>query len=261
VKDSAELVSQLARIHAVGVGVEFLETLTLEQLTKAKYNYNSRRYPLVFGDDNNNERITEKGKKRDRAADNDDHDHGGEIIVQIPTSSMQKYRRVYDATQGCLCPLLDILNHAQIQGNQGQEQLSFDYTSDPQQLKVKTRVPVIKGDEIYSNYGSSSGISNDQLLLQFGFCDMSLPSVFTVVLGGERFDLSANAEAGLPARLVSDGGQGLHGHLTRKLTALLAADESSNAQVVWYMTQQRKLLEELLAQCEALEYYSSSEDE
>jgi hypothetical protein len=248
VKDSAELVSQLARIHAVtvmggGGKIVELETLTLEQLTKAKYNYNSRRYPLVFGDScDDNERIIRKGKKRDRAAHDDDDD-------EIPSSSI---RRVYDATQGCLCPLLDILNHRE--GNK--EQLSFDYTSDPLILKVKTRVAVSKGDEIYSNYGC--GISNDQLLLQFGFCDMALPSVFTVVLGGERFDLSAAAD--LPAHLISDGGQGLHGHLTKKLTALLAADESSNAQVVWYMTQQRELLEELLAQCDALDY-SSSEDE
>jgi hypothetical protein len=271
VKDSAELVSQLDRIHnavtATGTGVlsggggktVALETLTLEQLTKAKCNYNSRRYPLAFGggdgaagscddDDNNKERIIEKGKKRDRAksADNDD---------EIPTTSINK-RRVYDATQGCLCPLLDILNHRE--GNK--EQLSFDFTSDPLILKVKTRVAVAKDDEIYSNYGCD--VSNDQLLLQFGFCDMALPSVFTVVLGGERFDLSAVAATaeGLPAHLVSDGGQGLHGHLTKKLTALLAADESSNAQVVWYMTQQRELLEELLAQCDALDY-SSGEDE
>jgi hypothetical protein len=243
VKDSAELVSQLARIHAVtvmgGGKIVEMETLTLEQLTNAKYRYNSRRYPLVFGGScDDNERIIRKGKKRDRAADDD----------EIPTTK----RRVYDATQGCLCPLLDILNHRE--GNK--EQLSFDYTSDPLTLKVKTRVTVSKGDEIYSNYGC--GISNDQLLLQFGFCDMALPSVFTVVLGGERFDLSAAAE--LPAHLISDGGQGLHGHLTKKLTALLAADESSNAQVVWYMTQQRELLEELLAQCDAL-VYSSCEDE
>jgi hypothetical protein len=266
VKDSAELVSQLDRIHNAvtanatatdvmsggGGKIVASETLTLEQLTKAKYNYNSRRYPLAFGDDgggsrdddnnNNKERIMEKGKKRDRAsADNND---------EIPTTSIDT-RRVYDATQGCLCPLLDILNHRE--GNK--EQLSFDYTSDPLILKVKTRVAVAKGDEIYSNYGD---VSNDQLLLQFGFCDMALPSVFTVVLGGERFDL--NAAEGLPAHLVSDGGQGLHGHLTKKLTALLAADESSSAQVVWYMTQQRELLEELLARCDASDY-SSCEDE
>jgi hypothetical protein len=167
----------------------------------------------------------------------------------MPTASK---RRVYDATQGCLCPLLDILNHA----GGSNAHLSFDYTSDPSILKVKTRVAVSKGDEIYTNYGC--GISNDQLLLQFGFCDMALPSVFTVVLGGERFDLSAAAD--FPAHLVSDGGQGLHRHLTKKLTALMGADESSNAQVVWYMTQQRELLEELLAKCDALDY-SSSEDE
>eukprot|EP00550_Attheya_septentrionalis_P006445 CAMPEP_0198284288 /NCGR_PEP_ID=MMETSP1449-20131203/3776_1 /TAXON_ID=420275 /ORGANISM="Attheya septentrionalis, Strain CCMP2084" /LENGTH=395 /DNA_ID=CAMNT_0043981287 /DNA_START=25 /DNA_END=1212 /DNA_ORIENTATION=+ len=255
VKDSAELVSQLARIRAVTVtGTVELETLTLKQLTKAKYNYNSRRYPLAFGGSYN---CDDNGKKRDRPVDDDDDDDDDED-VEIPT---RKERRVYDATQGCLCPLLDILNHRE--GNK--EQLSFDYTSDPLILKVKTRVTVTKGDEIYSNYGC--GISNDQLLLQFGFCDMALPSVFTVVLGGERFDLRATTTdtdanaAGLPAHLVSDGGHGLHGHLSKKLAALLAADESSNPQVVWYMTQQRKLLEELLAQCDALDYSGSSSEE
>ena len=54
-KDRVEMISQLEKIHALGD--ENHKFLTLEQLMIAKYNYNSRRYPLHFdvaGNNNNN---------------------------------------------------------------------------------------------------------------------------------------------------------------------------------------------------------------
>ena len=53
--------------------VEGLETITLSELATAKYNYNSRRFPHWFG--------------------------------LARTGTEDKGRRIYDQTQGCMCPV------------------------------------------------------------------------------------------------------------------------------------------------------------
>ena len=128
----------------------------------------------------------------------------------------------------------------------GTPRLSF-VTSDQSFLKVITNVAVAQGEEIFNDYGC---VSNNQCLLQFQFCDKALPATFTVVVGGNRFDL--NASEMLPQELLVDGGYGLHSHLSAKLKQMNSAVPSSNEEVKWYMDSQRTLLNTLLRKCEAL---------
>ena len=208
-KDYAELESQLAKIHAL-CGQK---TLTLAEFAHAKFNYNSRRFPLAFGG---------SGKET-----------GGTL-----------QRRKYDPTQGSLCPLLDVLNSKA--SDNGTHRLSF-VTSGQSLLKVITNVAVAQGEEVFNDYGC---VSNNQSLLQFHFCDKSLPATFTVIVGGNSFDL--NASEMLPEELTIDGGYGLHSHLSAKLNQMNSAVPSSNEEVKWYMDSQRTLLNTLLRKCEVL---------
>ena len=235
-KDRVEMISQLEKIHALGD--ENHKFLTLEQLMIAKYNYNSRRYPLHFdvaGNNNNN------NSNNNNTSNNNNSNN---------TANSSPSRRKYDASQGSLCPLLDILNHKeQILNNNNNnnnnyvKQLSFD-TSNPSMLIVKTLVSIDKGNEIFSDYGC---VSNNQCLLQFGFCDKKLPAMFTVVMGGMRFDLTNIS--GLPEILVSDGGFALGQHLQKKLMEMENAIKSTNQEVLYYMESQRILLKMLINQC------------
>lgn len=208
-KDEAELASQLKHIHAAGGSCG--KGVTLIQLSAAKAVYNSRR---LLGIDTGNKR---------KAGDDE------------PT------RREHDHSQGSLVPLLDLLNHGK------PSQLDFD-VSDPLILKIKTKIGLSKGAEIFNDYGC---INNDQLLLQFGFCDRAMPSIFTVVLpGGQRFDLSSSEN--LPPILVVDKGRGLKQHLGRKLAQMEGAKISSNTEVLWFMEDQKILVRTLISRCDTL---------
>jgi hypothetical protein len=230
-KDLVEMISQLEKIQALGD--ENHNFLTLQQLMIAKYNYNSRRYPLHF----------------DVAGNSNNNNTGNNNNNNNNTANSSPLRRKYDASQGSLCPLLDILNHKeQILNNNDNnnnyaKQLSFD-TTNPSMLIVKTLVSIEKGNEIFSDYGC---ISNNQCLLQFGFCDKNLPAMFTVVMGGMRFDLTNIS--GLPEILVSDGGFALGQHLQKKLMEMENVTKSTNQEVLYYMESQRTLLKLLINQC------------
>ena len=209
VKDNAEMVSQLAKIHALGGH----KSLTLAQFVHSKFLYNSRRFPFAFGG------------------------LGGERSMVHP-------RRRYDLTQGSLCPLLDVLNSKA--GEKGEPRLSFD-VSDPTILQVKTLVAIKKGKELYNDYGC---VSNNQSLLQFQYCDKALPAVFTIIVSGVTYDLTALEV--LPVQLTGDGGYGLHHHLSTKLKEMKGAKPSSNAEVKWYMRSQCELMNALLGKCDEL---------
>ena len=142
-------------------------------------------------------------------------------------------------------PLLDVLNHK----SGSEEWLDFDLTTDLAALLVRTRIPYMIGDEIFSNYGC---LNNDQLLLQFGFCDMhdSKYNCFTVKTGGKTFDLRPGS---IPEELIMDGGEGLHHFLKQKEEVLLAkgAVDSQHAPTQYYLTKQREILDALITQLEA----------
>ena len=224
-KDRVEMISQLEKIHALGD--ENHKSLALGQLMIAKYNYNSRRCPLKFD-----------------VAGNNNNDNSN-------TPALSPSRRKYDASQGSLCPLLDILND----NNKHVKQLSFD-TTNPSMLIVKTLVSIEKGNEIFNDYGC---VSNNQCLLQFGFCDKGLPAIFTVVVGGMRFDLTE--VSGLPEILVSDGGSGLFHHLQKKSKEMENVTKSNNKEVVYYMESQRALLKILISQCVEMMNQGGEEEE
>ena len=71
--------------------------------------------------------------------------------------------------------------------------------------------------------------------------------MFTVVMGGMRFDLTNIS--GLPEILVSDGGFALGQHLQKKLMEMENAIKSTNQEVLYYMESQRILLKMLINQC------------
>jgi len=258
--DHNELQMQLERIHFVK-GLEFI---TVEDLMIAKYNYNSRRYPFYLaamdevaggkklGDPDGQTTTTttaassEDGEVESLKAAKKRRLSGGVNSNQ----QHQPQRRVYDETQGALVPLLDVLNHSP--PPQGMKRVVFD-TSIPNIVRVKTGVAYVKSEEIYSDYGC---ISNDQCLLQFGYFDPCCKSVYTVLLGGKRYDLYDGAE--FSPELVADGGYGLSKHLSTKLSVLLQAKASSNTNIAMHMVSQKALLETLILQCEA--YADEEED-
>jgi len=216
-RDEVELSQQLVHVNEV----EGLETITLSELATAKYNYNSRRFPHWFG--------------------------------LARTGTEDKGRRIYDQTQGCMCPILDLLNHATPPN--GEKFLEFDISADPSVLRVTSCIPVAAGQEIFHDYGC---VSNDQLLLQFGFCNRQMPEldVFTVVTGGRRYDLSGDLIA-LPPRLIGDGGYGLLTHLRAKLHEMEGATRSANSEVTFFMAQQVNILSRL---CDGLLLLGAHDD-
>ena len=90
--------------------------MSLEDLTNARALYNSRRYPLRFA---LSEETTKKRKHTERA--------------------------IYDPTQGCMCPLLDVLNH-----QSSTDVLRFQVTDST--LNIIANQTIQEGDEIFSNY-------------------------------------------------------------------------------------------------------------
>ena len=241
--DNIELLAQLERIHLVK-GLAFI---TLQDLMIAKFNYNSRRYPFHLAP-------TEKALFEEKQASKPIHAAAGrEAIARLAkkrklsddinsNQQQQPQRRVYDASQGALVPLLDVLNHAA--PPTGAQRVLFDL-SNPDIVRVTTGVPYSKDEEIYSDYGC---VNNDQSLLQFGYFDEQCVDVYSVVLGGRRFDLYSGVD--FPEELVVDGGRGLLKHLSGKLALVLQAKPSSNQHVVAYMSKQQALLRALVAQCE-----------
>lgn len=190
--------------------------ISIEALTNARALYNSRRYPLRF---------SLHSKKRKHSDSGDD----------------QQERFVYDPTQGCLCPLLDVLNH---QSNT--QFLRFEVTNTT--LNVIANEDIKQGSEIFSNYDYAN---NDQCLLQFGFVDPnSSLDVFTVRVGGKRYELSlvGQTQNNIPEVLLGDGGYGLERHLEAKQKEQARATPSENSQVKAYMEGQKRAMEGLLEQ-------------
>ena len=114
------------------------EKFNLTSLVWARGHYLARRYPGKFcfdscsGDD---------GAESISAAEGDGREQG---MMNL----------------GALVPLLDILNH-----NPESEWLTFKVIDGF--LNVTCNHPVVKGCELYSNYGS---LSNEMLLYAYGFC-------------------------------------------------------------------------------------------
>jgi hypothetical protein len=240
--DQREMTEQLQHIHSI----KELKFVTLQDLLIAKFNYNSRRYPLHFSEEYDLAPIP-SGRHSDAYTT----DAAGNTYPRKKRKSSKEEivvpsRRVYDVTQGCLVPLLDVLNHSRPPA--GQKCLQFD-TSISNILRVTTGVPVSKGEEIFSDYGC---VNNDQCLLQFGFCsaDPEVLDIYSVVLGGQRYDLVPGMEFPLP--IVLDGGYGLSMHLRGKLQSLLQAKPSRNVHAKSYMLKQRGLLQALIEECDAL---------
>jgi SET domain len=207
--DAQELASQQKRVEEI-----HSLSLSLEALTNARALYNSRRYPLRFAL---------------RSTD-------GENTKKRKHSSSEEERAVYDPTQGCMCPLLDVLNH---QSNT--HCLRFEVTETT--LNVLANQDMDPGTEIVSNYDYAN---NDQSLLQFGFVDPSSRDVFTVRVGGQRYELSLEEQETIPEELLGDGGYGLEQHLLAKQKEQAMATPSENSQVRAYMEGQRRVLEGLL---------------
>ena len=215
ISDMAELESQYELI------CKFIPDtkVTLELLAHSRALYNSRRYPEKFAINSKNR---EKRKRH----------HDG---THVSDDEEEKSRRVYDLTQGSLVPLLDVLNH-----DSEHDYLKFKVEDDT--LHVIANIAIEKGMEIYSNYGCTS---NDQFLLQFGFCcERDDFNVFAVKVGSNRYELTLD---NIPEELLADGGHGLRYHLKSKLKALPAKDHlSTNIHVAYYMKEQRKLLKGLI---------------
>jgi SET domain len=286
--DQIELTSQLSIIKELLPN----SVITIQELTQARAIYNSRRYPLHFApttssataacgdivasipmptvhddDDYNSKSIggesrpvkktklekTLLQKNDDRLATPPAAASSAAVAPHRPPPLLP--RAVYDPTQGCLCPLLDVLNH-----QSGRDHLQFEISSTT--LYVITNYDIEQGYEIYSNYDCDN---NDQCLLQFGFVisssltstSGSSPScieanynndmdVFTVQVGkcGPKFDLRASID--IPHVLLSDGGYGLEAHLMTKQTVQSNATLSINPFVQEYMKSQRRLLLVLL---------------
>jgi len=251
--------------------------ITLQELINAKALYNSRRYPvrfaldtdIVHGDNNSNEEAALS--ITDNKIDKNNNDKKRKRLnsdTASTTSTGSSSRRVYDPSQGALVPLLDVLNH-----DSKHDYLRFATTNT--HLQVFSRIGIKKNQEIFSNYGCTS---NDQFLLQFGFCysdndtnddndgddddnkdgdkdndhdkDDCEPNefdVFAVKLGGQRYELSLFTE--IPEQIISDGGKGLRAHLKSKYKLLPSKlPESHNSEVRNYMARQRKLLRGLIKQ-------------
>lgn len=225
VADDQELQSQLVLINAV------LPEMTIEELVIAKRQYNSRRYPARFALSVDTTVSSNDSLKRNR----EDVDNGGDVDGGP--------RRCYDRTHGCLCPLLDILNHST---ERGEEPLSYGVESDD--LVVRTTVAYQAGDEVFSNYGC---LNNDSLLLQFGFCDMDsgMDVVCVKVAGGSGSGYHLRS-GHIPEVLLGDGGEGLYHLLRRKKKALPAKPtrSSDDSAVRHYMRRQRVLLKALLTE-------------
>ena len=204
--DAKELASQQKLIESILPDDPF----SLEELTNARALYNSRRYPLRFA------LSDEETSKKRKHSDSE--------------------RATYDPTQGCMCPLLDVLNH---QSNT--QFLRFEVTES--KLHVIANQDIKEGDEIFSNYDYAN---NDQCLLQFGFVDESSPHVFTVQVAGQRYELNPTQEPPIPDFLLGDGGYGLEQHLLAKVKDQSTATPSQNSQVQAYMQGQKQVLEDLL---------------
>jgi hypothetical protein len=104
-KDRVEMISQLEKIHALGD--ENHKLLTLEQLMIAKYNYNSRRYPLHFdvaGNDNNN------NNNDNNDYDNDIHHHNNDNTFSSILSMKSHHNILQIISMGCLLLQNDIIN-------------------------------------------------------------------------------------------------------------------------------------------------------
>lgn len=104
---------------------------TDDTLLWARSHYLSRRYPARFGGDEES------------------------YVDRLQQCS----REVGLANMGCLCPLLDILNH-----KSDVEWLRFQVTQDALQVICNHRIE--EGNELYSNYGSQS---NEMFLYAYGF--------------------------------------------------------------------------------------------
>lgn len=201
--DAKELASQHVLIQSILPEL----SLSLEDLINARALYNSRRYPLRFA-------LSEESSKKRKHTE----------------------RAIYDPTQGCMCPLLDVLNH---QSNT--QVLRFQVTDAT--LNIIANQDIKAGEEVFSNYDYAN---NDQCLLQFGYVDKSSPNVFTVQVGGQRYELDPNQDPAIPEVLLGDGGYGLEQHLLSKQKQQAAATSSQNGQVKAYMEEQKKVLNGLL---------------
>ncbi|KAL3908205.1 MAG: hypothetical protein SGILL_008570, partial [Bacillariaceae sp.] len=219
-KDMAEVSSQATIIKEV-CGPQ--HDLTEEKLNHARALYNSRRLPVRFA---------LSAEESTIAVEDTDGSQ--------PTSKKRKLletRAIYDPTQGCLCPVLDVHN-----SRPDYPPLEFQIT--PTMLQVVASYDVEIGDEIYFNYDCQN---NDQCLLQFGYLlDAAESNVFTVQVGAQRYELREGSS--IPDELLGDGGYGLEQHLQSKQAAQKEASESSNPFVVKYMAAQAKLVEVLLQQ-------------
>lgn len=115
------------------------------------------------------------------------HFSGDEIIED--KESMLDTREIGLSNIGCLCPLLDILNH-----NSDQDWLNFVVKDS--ELHVICAYPIKKGGEIFSNYGS---FSNEMFLFAYGFTiNNNVDDSLTVKLMGNSVDLD-NAGIAVPS--------------------------------------------------------------
>ena len=262
VSDVEEVRNQLQHVHKV------LPDLTEEDFLWAKQHYNGRRYPLRFSlsvaDDtathtSDKDTVYDDGKKRKReecetGSDNQSETKSdGDSTTPSDLSSntalieVSQERRLYDATQGSLVPLLDVLNHT----SEHEHPLIFEVDDD--NLVVKTAIDYAAGDEVFSNYGCTN---NDSFLLQFGFCDMSNESMDLVAVkavGGGVHELRPGK---IPESLLQDGGESLYYFLKSKKKSLQFSktDPSDNVFVAHYMERQRKLLKLLIKELDAMSY-------
>lgn len=114
------------------------EKFNLTSLIWARGHYLARRYPGKFSSDS----------------------CSGDDSAEHISSAEGDGREEGMMNLGALVPLLDILNH-----NPEREWLTFKVVDGF--LNVTCNYPVMKGSELYSNYGS---LSNEMLLYAYGFC-------------------------------------------------------------------------------------------
>lgn len=150
------------------------DEVSLEALAWARSHYLSRRYPGSFSEESSN--ITDTSN--------------APIMTSTTTlNSESDGREIGMSHMGCLCPLLDILNHS------GEKDWLLLYVKDGY-LCVDAKEPRPKGIELLSNYGSDK--SNEQLLYAYGFAIEDNPSdaVTIKLMGGQ--DKTANGSMNIP---------------------------------------------------------------
>lgn len=105
----------------------------------------------------------------------------------FPETSQESYGLVLREENfgniGSLCPVLDILNH-----DDRQDYLDLTIDSSGNYFIISTKINIVKGQEIYSNYGK---LSNESLLFTYGFSiDNNSHDIMSIQLKSKNSDLT-----------------------------------------------------------------------